>query len=108
MKYIYLTGVLFISGGLQQATGADYEIKVCDLQAHNTSDNAYLKPCGDWLSKNGCTSGWITWDASKFQGKAMYSASLAALAAGKNIKVRLNGSSCNTYDVTTMIRISSQ
>ena len=36
----------------------------------------------------------------------MYSTALAALLADKYVTVRLNGSSCASYDVTQMIRMN--
>ena len=85
----------------------DHRIKVCDIQSHSDSDSTYISPCGGWQSKNNCPhNGWITWDMSQFQGQAMYSTALAALLADKYITVRLNGSSCASYDVTQMIRMN--
>ena len=85
----------------------DYKIKVCDIQSHSTSNSTYISPCGGWPSKNNCPhNGWITWDMSQFQGQAMYSTALAALLADKYVTVRLDGSSCASYDVTQMIRMN--
>lgn len=105
-KLIIVSMVLFCCA----LNATDYEITVCNLQTHNDSDNTYVEPCGGWTSKSNCPSGdWITWDMSKFQGKAMYSSAMSALTTGKKIKVRLQTSNCTDgYDVTTMIRISNQ
>ena len=104
MKYLW--GMLFflISG---PALTADYVIKICDIQAMSYRDDVYIQPCDQWQSKNGCPlHDWITWDASVFQGQAMYSTAMAALLSDKNVTVRLEDNSCNTFDVTTMIRLS--
>ncbi|WP_064791926.1 hypothetical protein [Shewanella woodyi] len=101
---IFISVSLFFS---VTAHSGDHKIKVCDIQSHSTSNSTYISPCGGWQSKNNCPhNGWITWDMSQFQGQAMYSTALAALLADKYITVRLNGSSCASYDVTQMIRMS--
>ena len=86
---------------------ADYDVEVCSLQSHDVIDIVYMGVCGGWTSKNSCNAGgYIAWDMSKFQGKAMYSTALAALTAGKRVRVRLNGQTCHgSYDATYMIRI---
>jgi hypothetical protein len=91
------------------AGNTDRVIEVCDLQAHTDRDYAYMRACGGWTSVNGCGSGgWVVWDLSQFQGKAMYSTALSALASGKSIEARFSQlpTSClGSYDITTMIRI---
>ncbi len=84
----------------------DYSISsICHLQA-NENGNIYLQPCEGWSSKNSCSSGhWVTWDGSTEGGKAMYSTALTAFTTGKRVLVRMDGSSCNRYDVTSMIRL---
>lgn len=98
--------VLFLFAMAAGAT--DYEIKVCRLQSHSTSNAAYLKPCDTWETKNVCKANWVAWDVSEFQGEAMYSTALAALLAGSTVHVRVDGESCyGGYDEITMIRIDS-
>ena len=70
-------------------------------------NQAYIHPCTPWISQNGCSDGnWLTWNMVSYQGKTMYETALKTLLENKKVTVRLNGSSCNGYDVTTMIRIN--
>ena len=86
---------------------ADYDITICKIQSHSTNNNAYIKPCAGWGSKNGCLGGgWLTWDISRGQGAHMYNTALEAFRTGDTVTVRLDGSSCQRYDVTSMIRAS--
>jgi len=92
---------------LVTANAQDYEVSVCRLQSHSNSSQAYLQPCETWVSKNQCQNGiWVTWDTSKFEGQLMYSTAMAAMLAEKTVTLRLDGASCNSYDITTMIRIN--
>ena len=85
----------------------DYNLEVCAIQSHNSSDVALIKACEGWESKNGCNNGWIAWHASEHNGKAMYSTALSALTLGAKVTVRLNGSTCiSGYDATSMIRLT--
>ena len=87
---------------------ADYDIEVCKVQAVSYRNDVYIQPCNKWISKNNCPNDdWITWDASAFQGQAMYSTAMAAMLANKKITVRFDGSSCNTFDITTMVRMNN-
>ncbi|MCO7223394.1 hypothetical protein [Pleionea sp. CnH1-48] len=93
--------------GSVSATAADHKFKICDLQSHTGSNSAYMKPCNGWTSKNSCPgNGWLTWDISVGQGKSMYATALTALSTDKSVTVRLDGSSCNHYDKTSMVRMS--
>jgi hypothetical protein len=106
MKYL-VTLILLVSSGSLYAE--DYTIKICNVQAQSYSNSVYIEPCENWASKNNCPNGdWITWDASAFQGQAMYSSAMAALLADKKVTVRLDGSTCEAFDVTTMIRLSNK
>jgi hypothetical protein len=95
---------LFLSSA---SFAAEYDVEVCGLQVSNIGDAAMLQTCNLWRSQNNCGgNGWVVWDMSKFQGQAMYSTALTALATSKKVKLRLDGSSCRgSYDVTSMIRI---
>ncbi|MDG9670786.1 hypothetical protein ONV78_23815 [Hahella sp. CR1] len=89
------------------AQAADYDVTVCSVQAMNNSDYGFLMPCGGWPSKSNCPNqNWVTWDMSKSQGTAMFSAALTALTTGQSVTIRLDGSSCNGYDITQMVRIN--
>ena len=81
---------------------ADYDIKVCALQTHDTGSTAFLQVCDDWESKNQCDGNhYVTWNMDEFQGKAMYSSALAAMMSDKEVKVRLDGETCiGLYDRT--------
>ena len=105
MKKLLLIAMVFLGS---QAFAADYSFNVCKLQSHTDRDTAYIAPCGGWTSKNNCPSdGWLQWNMSSFQGQAMYSTAMAAMLSGKQVTVRLDGSSCAGYDTTTMIRINN-
>jgi hypothetical protein len=104
MKYIVLSLLLLIT---PIAFSADYAVSICALQSHSNTNSAFFKVCEARQSVNGCQSGaWIAWNMNEFQGQAMYSTALAALASGLNIIVRLNGADCiGQYDETSMMRI---
>ncbi|RDH41777.1 hypothetical protein [Zooshikella ganghwensis] len=97
--------ILYIFVGNAYATDTDFIIKICSIQSHTNSSQAYIKPCGNWTSKNNCSPGYITWNLSTGEGKSMYAAALNAFALNASVSVRLDGSSCHSYDVTTMIRL---
>ncbi len=106
MKLLGFVVVFLFSGAV---AAADYSIKICNIQAQTDRDDVFIQPCENWTSKNSCSNGgWITWSANSFQGQAMYSSAMAALMADKNVTVRFDGSTCNTFDVTSMIRLSSE
>ena len=89
----------------QLSFAGDHTIQICQVQAQNESNNAYIAPCGGWTTKSGCDGGsWLTWDMSQFQGQAMYSSALAAMMAEKTVVVRTTDT-CNHYDKIKMIRI---
>ena len=90
----------------ETVAAGDYSFRVCQLQSHTDRNSAYIRPCTPWVSQNGCAGTWLTWEMSSYQGKSMYDTALKALLEGREVTVRLNGSSCNGYDVTTMIRIN--
>lgn len=85
----------------------DSVVTICALQA-NDNGRAYLSPCDGWTSINNCPSSgpWVEWDLSSISGKAMYSTALAAFTAGHYVTLRMSGSSCGSYDVTHMIRMT--
>lgn len=106
MRFTKIAITLFAIVGASQSYSADYEITVCTLQA-NDNGKAYILPCEGWTTKNNCpsTAPWITWNTSSDAGKIMYSTALTAFAAGNKISVRTDGSTCDSYDVTSIISI---
>ncbi|MDG9670785.1 hypothetical protein ONV78_23810 [Hahella sp. CR1] len=105
----YISFVFFSANIMGVSQASEHDLKVCGLQVMNNNDYAFMQPCEGWSSKNSCsgTGPWIVWDMSLHQGKAMYSAALAAMTAEQTVRVRLDGSSCaHGYDVTQMIRVS--
>lgn len=78
---------------------------ICRIQIQD-NNKAYISPCDGWTTKNGClhTGPWITWKVDNEAGKLMYSTALSAYAANKPVMIRLDGSLCDGYDVTRMIR----
>ncbi|MDE1461733.1 hypothetical protein [Spartinivicinus poritis] len=86
---------------------ADYHtIKICSIETHTTTDQAYIKPCESWKSKSNCpNSGWITWDMNMKQGKAMYATALNGFTIGSKVNVLLTEGNCASYDVTTQITL---
>ncbi|WP_298768808.1 hypothetical protein [uncultured Shewanella sp.] len=104
MKYLTAATLLLLP---ITSFAADYIIEVCEIQAMNDSNIAYIKPCENWVSKSNCDNGYIAWDMSKFQGQTMYSTALAALMANKKVRVRTNGSCSGVYDNTNMIRVQN-
>ena len=92
---------------VSSAYAVDYNIQVCDLQSHSNVNHAYLKPCGEWASKNSCGDTYVTWNMNSFQGKAMYTTALAALLADKEVRVRMAPGCSAGYDVISMVRIKT-
>ncbi|WNO07829.1 hypothetical protein [Teredinibacter sp. KSP-S5-2] len=85
----------------------DIDVTVCKLQV-NDNGNAYMSPCEGWTTKNNCpsTAPWITWSLDSVAGKVMYSTALVGLTTGMKVTVRVDGSTCNGYDVTSIIKVS--
>ena len=101
---VFLSALLIIPF----AQAADYSVYVCSIQAHPDRAEVYMKPCGNWLSKNNCPGdGYVAWKiAPEGNGEVMYSTAMAAMLADKKVTLRLDGSSCTRhYDASQMVRI---
>ena len=83
-----------------------YKIKVCGVQASPKHDTVHLQPCQTWMSKSSCpNNGYLEWDASKFQGQAMYSTALTAFVSGNFVLVNLVADDCGSFDRVSFLRI---
>jgi len=100
--------VVFSGLAVSAVYATDYKVdEICAVQASNASNTVYIQPCGGWASRSSCNHGnYIEWDASTFQGQAMYASAMTALVAGKSVTVRLNSNDCESFDKTQMIRIN--
>ena len=105
IKFLVFLTVFFV---FQVAQAADYSVHVCSIQAHPDREEVYMRPCGNWLSKNNCPSdGYLAWKITPGgNGEVMYSTAMAAMLADKKVTLRLDGSSCTkNYDSNLMVRI---
>jgi len=99
---LFLTSVITTN-----SFAADIDVTICKLQV-NDNGKAYMSPCEGWTTKNGCpsTAPWITWSMSSDAGKIMYSTALVGLTTGMKVTVRVDGSTCDSFDVTSMIKVT--
>ena len=81
-------------------------ITICSIEMYSNSSSAIIEPCGGWNSRSGCQNGWLIWDTTAPGGQGMYSAALTAFATKSKVTVETNGT-CSGFDVTTLIRLTS-
>ena len=108
MKYLLLILVCFfsITNTHAQSAQSNVTIQVCELQATTLTDTVFLRPCGEWISLNGCpANNFVMWNVSSFQGRAMYEAAQIALLENREIIIRTDGQTCNPFDFITLVRL---
>jgi len=108
MKYLLLFLVLFLPTTNVSAQQENITIQVCELQATTLTNNVFLRPCEEWISRNNCpANNFVMWDVTAFQGQTMYQTAQAALLANREITIRTDGTSCGPFDRIVLIRLAA-